>query len=42
MELQYFVRPSLTVVKIDVSNLGRCFVEQRDDPAIQRCLYGPL
>ena len=42
MELQYFLRPSFTVVKIDVSYLDRGFVEQGDDPAIKRCLYGSL
>ena len=42
MELQYFLRPSFTVVKIDVNNLDKGFVEQLDDPAIKRCLYGSL
>ena len=42
MELQYLLRPSFTVVKIDASNSDRGFVEQRDDPAIKRCLYGSL
>ena len=42
MELQYFLRPSFTVVKIDVNNLDKGFVEQLDDPAIKRCLHGSL
>ena len=42
MQLQYFLRHSFTVVKIDVSNLEKGFVEQLDDPAIKRMLYGSL
>ena len=42
MASQYFLKPSFTVVKIDVSNLDRGLVEQLDEPAIKRCLYGSL
>ena len=34
--------PSFTVVKIDVSILEKGFVEQLEEPAIKRCLYGSL
>ena len=40
--VQYDCKPSFTVVKILVSKTERGFVEQRDDPAIYRCLYGVL
>ena len=42
MQLQFFLRHSFTVVKIDVSNLEIGFVKQLDDPAIKRMLYGSL
>ena len=42
MTSQYFLRPSFTVVKIDVSNLDIGFVEQLEEPAIKRCVYGSL
>ena len=41
MTSQYFLRPSFTAVKIDVSILDRGFVEQLE-PVIKRCLYGSL
>ena len=42
MTSQYFLRPSFTVVKIDVSNFDRGLVEQPEEPAIKRCLYRSL
>ena len=40
--IRILLRPSFTVVKIDVSNLDRDFVEQLEETAIKRCLYGSL
>ena len=39
---QYFCRPSLTSVRIDVNKTESGFVEHLADPAIKRCLYGSL
>ena len=41
-DITVFLRPSFIVVKIDVSNLDRGFVEQLEEPAIKHCLYGSL
>ena len=39
MTSQYFLRHSSTVVRIDVNNLDRGFVEQLEGHAIKRCSY---
>ena len=42
MTSQYCLRPSFTVVKMDVSNLDRGFVEQLKEPGIKHYVYGSL